>query len=365
MTAERDLGASLRALVELPGPFVSLYLDTQAATEEGPLELDLRWRGLRERAAEEGAPEEGLAALDSVVDGSHLRGDGLAAFTSGDTVAAHFSLPSRIEEAVRFGAAPGLVPLLEWHQDNPRLALVLADRVGAEIHVLGGSQPEFTHDVEGDTDPITKVRAGGASNPRFQRRAENNWEGNAKEVAAELGAIARRERFDFLVVAAEVRALAFLREKLDVESEVIAVELDARPDASLEELSDDIERVSAAFSAQTTEDVLARFREERGQRDRAAEGEEATLEALRKAQVGTLLVTRDVSARAWLSRSDLTQAATDRAVLEALGLDDLAEAELADVLVRAALGTGAALRVVPVLDEEHGPRAGVGALLRY
>jgi hypothetical protein len=53
-----------------------------------------------------------------------------------------------------------------------------------------------------------------------------------------------------------------------------------------------------------------------------------------------------------------------RAQLEAMGVPagDIKQGRLADVAIRAALGTGAGVRVVP---EHGGPAEGVGALLRW
>ena len=40
----------LRSLLEQPGPFVSVYLNTEGASEDAPEELALRWRNMREEA---------------------------------------------------------------------------------------------------------------------------------------------------------------------------------------------------------------------------------------------------------------------------------------------------------------------------
>ncbi|CAN5599381.1 hypothetical protein BH24ACT26_BH24ACT26_06170 [soil metagenome] len=236
----------------------------------------------------------------------------------------------------------------------------------AEIHLLGGHSGDFTESIEGDDLPITKVKPGGASQPRYQRRAENNWEGNAKEVAGEVINLVRSEGIELVVVAGDVRAIGFLKEQLEGVQEIIAVDIGSPPAVSLEDIREELDGVVAAYTAQTTEDVLAKFREERGQRDLAVEGMEATLGALRMAQVETVLLARDISGgSAWFSPSDPTQAALDRKTLTDLGLDDATEARVAEVLARAALGTGAHTIVIPALSEEHGPRQGVGALLRF
>jgi hypothetical protein len=58
------------------------------------------------------------------------------------------------------------------------------------------------------------------------------------------------------------------------------------------------------------------------------------------------------------------QLATDRRVLEDLGLTDVVEARLTDAAIQAALAGGSTVVIVP----EHGPNSpkdAVGAILRY
>ena len=365
MTEER-FTAGLRSLVERDGPFVSLYLNTEASTEEGARELELRWRAFREEAVDQGAPEDTLARLDDVVGGAQRRGDGLVAIAARDDIGFAATLPTPVRDRLRVGSLPHLVPLLEWRQDNPRLAVVLSDRVGAQIHVLGGLEPDSVRSVEGDDFPITKVRAGGSSEARFHRRAESNWEGNAKEVVAELHKILATEDIDFVVISGDVRAIGFLQQHLDEGVDTVTLEIESRPEVGLEEIIDELEPLAAAHTGQLNKNVLEQFQEERGQQGLAVEGLEATFAAVRMAQIDTLLLSRDLSGpRAWFSRSDLTQAALSASTLTDLGLEDTSEADVADVLVRTALGTSARVAVIPGLSDRHGPREGVGALLRF
>ena len=366
MTQGSGLVDRLRAVLEREGPFVSLYLDTEAATEDGAQQLDLRWRALRETASGQGAGGEALEALDRVVAGAHLRGDGLAAIASDESVALAASLSAPVGDRVTAGPLPHLLPLLEWRQDNPRVGVVLCDRVGAEIHVLGGFGAETETSVEGSDFPVTKVKQGGTSQPRFQRRAENNWEANAREVAAELVRLVSSEGLEAVVIAGDVRAIGFVQEHLDPGIDSVALEIESRPEVRLEEVADELERTVAAYAGQTTEDLLARFREERGQQDLAVEGAEATLEALRMAQVDTLLIAPDLSGKtAWFSAVEPIQVSLESQTLADLGLGHLHQAALEDAAVRSALMSGANVRVVPGLTSEHAPREGIGALLRF
>jgi hypothetical protein len=90
-----------------------------------------------------------------------------------------------------------------------------------------------------------------------------------------------------------------------------------------------------------------------------------TLDALRRAQVDVLLLTEDLDASqsAWFGHEP-TSVGTTREELEGVDGENAQEAPLEDVLMRAALGTGAEIRWVTA-GIEQSPRQGVGAILRY
>ena len=362
----RSFNDDVRTLLERSGPFVSVYLNTEGASEDAPEELALRWRGMRDQAVKDGAGEAALAAIDDVVPGAHRKGDGVALFAAGDEIVLRRFLSRPVADSISVGATPRVLRLLEWQQDNPRYAVVLSDRQGAEIHVISGHETESTAEVEGSDDwPIQKVAPGGWSQRRFQNRAENSWEANAKSVVDELAKIAASEELDFVVIAGDVRAIQFIKEHLPHEIAATSYELATEPH-QLEDIREELDKAAAAWVGQGLEETLQKFQEERGQNDLAVEGKEATFEALRKAQVDTLLIAPGrVDDKAYFSRGDLTQASFDRQTLAELGIEDIEEADAADVLVRATVGTGARVVVIPGLSEQHGPREGVGALLRY
>ena len=355
-----------QAVLDAEGPFVTLYLDTTVQSEDAPKNLDLRWQALRDKAAAGGASTAALEALDAVVDGAHTKGDGVAAITSGDQLVLRRHLSQPIEDGISVGPLPFLLPLIEWEQDNPFVAVVLADRIGAEIHLLYASHPSAELEVEGDDWPVRRVNPGGWSQRRFQQRAENLWEENAGQVADVLTRLVAGFPLQLIVVSGDVRAVGFLQdhlpenvtEKVHVIEGVQAHELDV--------IAEELHKAVAAHAGQTTESLLEVFREERGQEDRAVEGWEPTFDALRKAQVQTLFVARaEAGKTAYILPASPDQVALDRGSLEGLGIGEPAEVQASDALVRAALATGAGVRVIPQLPAEHGPAEGAGAILRY
>jgi peptide subunit release factor 1 (eRF1) len=133
-------------------------------------------------------------------------------------------------------------------------------------------------------------------------------------------------------------------------------------DGGADALADEAVRCVATAVASDTVALLEKFKEERGQGDRAADGPVRVLEALAAAQVDTLLIADDPddSRTAWFG--DLPNALShESSTVKDMGVDSPQEGRLVDVCIRAAWGTGAAVRVVP----SHALRDGVGAILRF
>jgi hypothetical protein len=120
---------------------------------------------------------------------------------------------------------------------------------------------------------------------------------------------------------------------------------------------------AATAVATETRRVVEAFREACGRDGPAAAGAETVVAALNAARVDTLLVTGDApeAPTAWFGPEPVP-VAMDRSTLPDLGVTEVREAPLPDVLLRAALGTDASVRVVP---GGAAPADGVGALLRW
>jgi hypothetical protein len=132
-------------------------------------------------------------------------------------------------------------------------------------------------------------------------------------------------------------------------------------DGSEEERREEIHRLVATAVAEDSVAVLEKYKEERGQHDRAAEGAAATVDALNRAAVDLLLVSDVPDRTAWVTDQPVP-IGLDRGVAE-LGTDQPpSEVPLVDALVRGAWATGAKVRIVP----KAGPvKDGIGALLRW
>ncbi len=295
----------LRAIFETPRPYTSVYLNTEARAEQGPEELLLRWRALREKAQAAGAKDEILTALDSIVDGAHRHGDGLVVLASRADVVFRRYLRSPVQDDLSFGPLPRLLPLIEWGQENPPHVVMLQDRVGADVYVVHPDRDVEHETVEGDKPDIGRTSRGGWAQPRFQRGATTAWRDNAALVAEELRKINAKDGVDLVLIAGDVEAIHHLKANLPEQPRYLFQEIDGSRQVRLDELEEELNKTIAAFVEQSVDRLLEKFVEERGQADLAAEG------------------------------------------------------------VAGAIASRAKVIVIPELSEAHGPREGVGAILRY
>ncbi|MFN0090958.1 MAG: Vms1/Ankzf1 family peptidyl-tRNA hydrolase [Acidimicrobiales bacterium] len=373
-----------------PGPFVSVYLETPSDDPQAAATTALRWKNLRRTLSDQGADEATLAAVDRAVgvdtdavspgisaapenspatpppddQAEHGGGEVLAVVAaSGEVLLRRFVREVRAAGWARAAALPWVVPLLEEQQRRVPYLVALLDRLGADIWGEGrGGAPAVEEEVHGADYPIRRSAPGGWSQRRFQQRALNTWDANAREVAQRLAERARDLGAELVLVAGEEHVVSELCESLPAEISPLVRQLSsgARSEG-IAGVADEVERLVRSAAAERVVALLEAFREGVGRGERATAGVETVVGALRMAMVDTLLVHDEPTDErtAWFGPDPLLLG-LGPADLEALGVDAPQEARLVDVCVRAALGGGAAVRVVPghVID------GGVGALLR-
>jgi hypothetical protein len=360
--------ADLAPLFEASGPFLSLYLAAGGDVENAAQRLELRWKSARNDLQEREVPLEVLEAVDPLVEGGHTAGQTLAMIVPVDGAAYSRGLPTRPARDVlaRWGTTPYVLPLLAHARSQVPFVAVLASRASAEI-VARLPNGERREQVEGERGPhLTRSAPGGWSQPRYQHHAEVIWERNAGEVADVLARIVDEVRPRFVAAAGDVRALQLLRGQSPKRVQELLRAVGGEFPALDPVLAKAAELVEEAVRGDA-EALWGRFTQERGRGPGglATEGADATLAALARSQVEVLLLVDDPDDErgAWFGAAP-QQVATDRAAVEAMGESMPVQGRLADVAVRAALGTSA---VVHVVDPASGAdlREGLGALLRF
>ena len=356
----------LAELVQGTGPFATVYLTTEAEIDNAAQRSEQRWKTLRAEMADAGIVEEILAEIDPLVPDAHLEGNCLAVVTDlqGVRHVEHLA-EARTQDMFTMGALPSLAPIIEDRQTAVPYVVVLADRTGADITLVRRGREDVEREVKGDEYPIRKPSAGGWSMRRFQQRAENTWEQNAEDVAKDVTMLAERANVGLVLLGGDVRAVQLMQEALPPSIVEITELIDGSraEDGSREFVDAEVDAFVRTLAGRQTALLLEKFREESGQDDRAADGAARTLEALSAAQVDVLLVhPQPDDDRTAFCGPDPIPVTTTVEDISGLGIGEPVEAPLIDVCIRAALGTGAGVRVIP---GTKGPRDGVGAILRW
>jgi hypothetical protein len=372
----------LRSLVENPGPFLSVYLDTSGDDRGVDAQVrQARWRDLREELAKESDDTGTLDAVGAALSAPEDFGvPGVAAFGTAGRVPLVVKLPSVPRRAQGgWSRLPDLLPLLVQTPPRPPHLLVSANREGGEVLIVGGASGGDDQQVQGTGWPVHKVKSGGWSQDRYQRSAEDAWETNAKELAtAVIKAVAGR-KIEAVIVAGDVRARELLVSKLPDGLQRAVVLVDRELPVDSDELSQAAEEVLQQLEDDDAKGHLATLHDQAGN-GRAVEGLAATVAALRDGQVAELFVggrytdgDRKALELAWASDPawvgpGLADVALSEADLRDRNVTDLAQDRVGAALIRAAAGTDAALFVVPPGGTAPGDSAlqdDIGALLRF
>lgn len=369
----------LEAVLRTGEPVAAVYLGAAPdVANEYQLAWTTRWRPLATALREQGADEPTVSALEAAVEvpatTRAVRGSGqMAAFAQDGQVLALVSLPDLSgPDLAHFGAPAHVLPLLTWKQERPPYVLAVVDRTGADLESsIGAGSAPVRSTVEGPDDEIERNAPGGwqgLTQGRYQRRAEDSWAHNAGSAADAVVAALQRTEAVVLVVAGDVRAVQLLMDRLPdwVHKNIVVKRMNGSRAADGSQHARR-EAVAAAVR-EACEERLAElwrtFSEERSPRGLAVAGAHPTLEALAEGRVATLLVSavpEEPDAEAWMGLGPTEVQNSDQ-------LDPIwpgaRRGPLLDVAVRAAVLTGAQVRVLPQ-GSGFLPEQGLGALCRH
>lgn len=336
MDADDPTTPDLRMLVEHPGPFLTALIparsDVFGAAERFTTQANNALRDAPDSwDADVATMEQEISEL--------AHGDGAALIAirpSGGPSFYEFVDDAVHGPSLSVGPLPRLAPLLEARQRTVAHVVVETDLAGATITAFDGGDVTVREEVEGDTDVIHRGHPGGWSQRRFQQRAENSWEENAKDVADTVRSISADVDARIVLVAGPTRASSMLVSLLD-ELDVPASPIEA---GDADGVASEVVRLVADVVASDTAAVLSEIGERFDTRATSGAHVESSLD---EGRVKTLLVHDD---------------ADD----EDTGPGPASDTRLLDRCIAKALTTDAEIRIVPrvaLLDQ------GVAAILRW
>ncbi|GAA4751835.1 hypothetical protein GCM10023328_38680 [Modestobacter marinus] len=347
----------LEQVFSAPGPYATVCADVTHTTENADAEVELRVRAICEQLAADGAPEGVVESVRSQLlqanDGGEiatLRGRALVVAADGSVVLDEALADVPRDPVARWSPYPDLLPVLRQLAGRVPHVVVVADRVGADVSVATvPGRPTDEETVEGDTFHMRKVKVGGWAHNTYMHTAENQWEENAGQVADHLHQLVTGSGAQFVLVAGDVRARQLIADKASKELGDVLVSMEeggraagadrAPVDLRAQEL---VAEHEAHGQARAVEQVQAA-----SAHGLAVTGTALVVEALRKAQVETLVLADQPDDEELLVGTDPLQLGTGEDDMSALGVSDAQRIPAGPALLRAAVGSDAAVVVVP------------------
>jgi hypothetical protein len=357
-------------LAESAGPFASVTVDLTRTDPATADDVDARWRDLERRLTDAGAPQTVVEALQKAALAPTGKGGerGRLVVADANGVLAVHDLPRRPSQDASWGPVPSLLPAVQALASAVPHVVVRVDHTGADIVVNGGMDgDEESLEVQGDHDELHRVPTGGWSQRRYQERVQDSWEHNAATVAHRLDRIVTDHRPKAVILMGDERAMTFLEEHAgeELRSRLVRTGTGGRAAGTSHEAEQHVtEAVLAATRAEAEAQIVGRFEEQTGRAEAAAEGLEAVVEVLQRAQVEELILVegREHDTTLWVGPGRLQIGASrDDAMLT--GADEPVQVPADAALVWAAVCSRAGVTLVDAGQVD--PADGVGALLRW
>jgi ribosomal protein L7Ae-like RNA K-turn-binding protein len=347
----------LEPVLGAPGPYATVCADVTHTTESADTELDLRVRAVGEELTGQGAPDVVVDAVRGRLleanDGGQvatLRGRALVVAADGSVVLDEALADAPREPVTAWSPDPDLLPVLRQLAGRVPHVVVVADRIGADVSVATtAGRPEQQEQVEGDSFHMRKVKVGGWAHNTYMHTAENQWEENAGRVADHISALVTEVGAQFVLVAGDVRARQLIADKVSKEVADVLVSMEEGGRAAGADRAP-VARRAAQLVAEHEAHEEARAVEQvesAAAHGLAVTGTAAVVEALRKAQVETLVLADQMDDEQLFVGSEPLLIGVDAGDMAALGVPDAEQVPAERALLRAAVGSGAAVVVVP------------------
>ena len=258
---------------------------------------------------------------------------------------------------------PHLYHLAQLDEQYPRYAAVLTDTNTARIFVFGLGHVIDAEEVKGKK--VHRVKVGGWSQARYQRRVGNAHQEHVKEVIERLSQIVLEDKVSHIILAGDQVVIPLLQAELPQDLvpmvEVMKLDIHASEQDVLAATLEKLQFQEARTAAEKVDRLMQQYRA----RGLAVVGPQETLEALANGQVEELLISGALEethpepeeVRAILAPEIPDSAGETKS-------EEPRQASLPDLLVTKAKQTGATVTFMEdtALLESIG---GVGAFLRW
>jgi peptide subunit release factor 1 (eRF1) len=258
---------------------------------------------------------------------------------------------------------PDLFQLARLDEQYPRYAAVLTDTNTARIFIFGLGHVIDAEEVKGKR--VHRVKVGGWSQARYQRRVGNAHQEHAKEVIERLAQIVREDHVSHIILAGDSVVIPLLQEQLPQEMvpmvEVMKLDIHASEQDVLTATLEKLHEQEAKTAGEKVDRLMQQYRA----RGLAVVGLQETLEALANGQVEELLISGALEASH--PQPEEVQAILAPEIPDFKGgteSEEPRQASLPDLLVTKAKQTGATVTFIEdaALLESAG---GVAAFLRW
>jgi peptide subunit release factor 1 (eRF1) len=355
---------------------LSLYLNTQADAHGHDPDFEpflKREFTTRARTFAAGSPEAQSFTRDTerirtyIAESLRPSANGLALFacSGANDFFEALQLTAPIEEnRLYVYNQPHLYHLARMGDEYPRYAALVTDANSARIFVFGMGEKLSDGKVRGKK--MQRVKVGGWSQARYQRRVANAHRDHAKEVIDNLDRIVREEKIPHLIVAGDPAIVPVLQEQLPkhLSDKVLDVmRLDTK--APEQEIFEETLACIREKDAETDAEKVGRLFDQYRAGGLATAGLNETLEALANGQVDEMLIS------ASLERTHGEEQPVDAILAPEIPdpqgsteTDEPRQVLVADLLVTKARQTSANVSFIQDPDLLAGVD-GVGAFLRW
>lgn len=355
-------------------PVISLYLNAQA-DDRGRSSFDsfLRRELIpRAKTYPSGSPErqsfdQDVGKISKFLDDDvDVSANGIAVFAcAGADLFETIQLNAPLEENYLYVYnQPHLYHLTRLDDEYPRYAALLTDANTARIFVFGLGETIEAEQVKGKK--VQRVKVGGWSQARYQRRVDNAHSNHAKEAIEALDRIAAQENVRHVILAGDSEMTSLLQEQMPKHLaaklvDVMKIDLKASEQEIFAATLERMREEDAKTDVEKVERLLREFRA----RGLALAGPDAVLEALANGQVDELLISADLEGAH--AEEEPVDAILSPETPDSTGGTDSDEPRpvlMADLLVTRAKQTDA--RISFIQDEGLLKEVdGVGAFLRW